>query len=111
MKITATFAILSLATCCFFSGYMLWISCAKEGKYRGLLTIRYKGVCEEDIICEQYSPPKKGEPVVCTMEYEPICGSDGLTHGNKCVFCAARWQSGGTLTIRYKGECKEEGKY
>ncbi|XP_048348149.1 double-headed protease inhibitor, submandibular gland-like [Sphaerodactylus townsendi] len=82
--------------------------CAARWYAKGPLTIRYKGECKEDIICSKYPRPKKDETVMCTMELYPICGSDGHTYGNKCLFCAARWSSKGTLLIRYEGQCNEE---
>ncbi|XP_024081433.1 serine protease inhibitor dipetalogastin-like [Cimex lectularius] len=41
----------------------------------------------------------------CTKEYRPICGSDGKTYGNLCMFhCAQRENN--SLTIAHTGRCK-----
>ncbi|XP_022373741.1 double-headed protease inhibitor, submandibular gland [Enhydra lutris kenyoni] len=52
-----------------------------------------------DIECTQYSE-------MCTMEYLPLCGSDGKNYSNKCLFCNAVMRSRGALFLAKHGECQ-----
>lgn len=40
------------------------------------------------------------EPLICTEEYNPVCGTDGITYSNACF--AQNTQ------IDYQGECKQK---
>lgn len=57
------------------------------------------------VACAPQTAPQKNQteqPTICTLEYMPYCGVDGITYGNKCMIDAAK------VEIAHQGECKQE---
>merc|ERR1711935_126415 len=43
---------------------------------------------------------------ICTREYRPVCGSDGVTYPSKCIL-ESQACSNSTLELKHAGPCKE----
>ncbi|KAG1935563.1 serine protease inhibitor Kazal-type 1-like [Pimephales promelas] len=44
---------------------------------------------------------------MCTMQYSPVCGSNGITYGNECMMCGAIKASGTQILVQKIGPCGE----
>ncbi|XP_039340458.1 serine protease inhibitor Kazal-type 6-like [Mauremys reevesii] len=116
MKITGAVLLFALALCCFYSAQLIQLVQELTSpvaqphtrpfeKARLILSVCFvpdaagqagKGFCSE------YKEPPEG----CTREYFPICGTDGKTYSNKCVFCTEVYKYLGSLCFKHYGECK-----
>ncbi|ELU05345.1 hypothetical protein CAPTEDRAFT_103110, partial [Capitella teleta] len=44
--------------------------------------------------------------MLCTMIYDPVCGSDGKTYATECSMKSSACREKTTLSVQYKGECQ-----
>ncbi|XP_074085611.1 serine protease inhibitor Kazal-type 9-like [Macrotis lagotis] len=60
---------------------------------------------KRQIDCSRFKKLPPGEHQMCTDIYYPICGSDGKTYPNECVFCSAVKQSNDKIKFAHLGKC------
>nr|XP_005483781.1 ovomucoid-like [Zonotrichia albicollis] len=82
MKITGVLLLLSLALFC--------------------ISVQATGVLQAAPV---YCRNQRAIRNMCSMEYVPHCGSDGVTYSNKCMFCNAYLRSRGVLALRSLEAC------
>ncbi|XP_009902985.2 ovomucoid-like [Dryobates pubescens] len=70
------------------------------------VTKKHDGQCVSQVDCTGYVRSVGGLMMPCTMEYTPICGTDGITYSNKCHFCNAV-ANGLNLNVRHRGTCSQ----
>lgn len=65
-----------------------------------VLTVMF-GCKKEDVTISADCVEKINPNVVCTTQYDPVCGCNNKTYGNACSAGAAG------IRIAYTGECKK----
>ena len=70
------------------------------------VTVAYKGPCRESAPVVKPTPAIVSRPCICPMIYAPLCGSDGKTYSNSCVFACSHPPG---VEVVYRGECGPGG--
>ncbi|KAL1493054.1 hypothetical protein ABEB36_011193 [Hypothenemus hampei] len=83
---------------------------------RTTIEIAYTGVCGEKgpcadhecqfhAFCVEQSGSAHCECPVCSSEFDPVCGSDGISYGNECKLKLEACKHRRDITILYGGAC------
>ncbi|XP_071426331.1 double-headed protease inhibitor, submandibular gland-like [Pithys albifrons albifrons] len=78
-------------------------SLCKDYLRNRFLDKKHDGRCVK-VDCTGHLKPGNGLSIPCTLEYSPICGTNGITYRNKCQFCNAV-ASGLEINLKNYGQC------
>ncbi|NXI19914.1 IOV7 protein, partial [Irena cyanogastra] len=88
--------------------------CAHNIAFGTQVAKKHDGKCVEEapqLNCSQYrrTTLKDGrELLACTMIYDPVCGTDGVTYASECILCAHNMEHRTNLGKRKNGPCEED---
>ncbi|XP_052627903.1 ovoinhibitor-like [Harpia harpyja] len=90
------------------------VLCAHNIEFGTNVAKKHDGRCTEEVPqldCSQYPTTtlKDGRQLMaCTMIYDPICGTDGVTYASECMLCAHNLDHQTNLGKRKNGRCEED---
>ncbi|KAJ7316287.1 hypothetical protein JRQ81_002449, partial [Phrynocephalus forsythii] len=67
------------------------------------------GASGKKIDCSEYQQVQQ-HPTVCPKIYYPLCGTNGVTYGNKCLLCT-KILEGAKIDLAHTGECVDCSQY
>lgn len=64
-------------------------------------------VCDYGAHCVERGGQAECDCPVCPAEFDPVCGSDGISYGNECKLRLEACQHRRDIAILYKGLCSK----
>ncbi|NXC00004.1 IOV7 protein, partial [Orthonyx spaldingii] len=88
--------------------------CAHNIEHGTQVAKKHDGKCIEEathLNCSRYPKFRLDdgrEVMACTMIYDPVCGTDGVTYASECTLCSHNLEHGTNLSKRKHGRCEED---